>query len=281
MHHSMNTTSPHQQQVIISLTSFPAALSYAAKAIRSILRGSMMPDRIILYLDTQQFPDGTLPEVIEDIKGECPFFEVRFSPANIRSYKKLVPALEDFPDDIIVTIDDDINYHPNMLRDLVRTHKRVPNAIIAHRVRKIKPGQPYSTWKKYKWKDFILRRYHFTHLALQTGVGGVLYPPHSLDEEMMDPTIFTQLAPTQDDIWFWAAAVSKGTFVVPIPFGKSRAIEVGKPRELSLKRININPNDDRNRKAFDNILAHYPHIKQRLQLTRVYQETDARQGKQE
>ena len=30
---------------------------------------------------------------------------------NLRSYKKLIPAIEKYPDDIIVTADDDVFYH--------------------------------------------------------------------------------------------------------------------------------------------------------------------------
>lgn len=253
-----------KQRLIVSLTSFPAAIPYAVQAIRSILNGSLLPDKIVLYLDTQKYPDKQLPSELEVLKSECSFFEVRFDSRDIRSYKKLLPALEDFPEDIIITIDDDIKYHKNMLKELVEVHKILPDSIIAHRVRKVKPQKPYSKWRKYKWYDFIFKKYHFSHLAMQTGVGGVLYPPHSLDSKMLDPDVFTKLAPTTDDIWFWLAAVSHGTYVVPVPFGKTRALEVGKPNELSLKTINVNPNDDRNRKAFDMVLEYYPHIKQKI-----------------
>lgn len=254
----------NKPKIIVSLTSFPAALPYAVKSIQSILNGTLLPDKIVLYLDTLKFPDRIVPKELEDLRINNPIFEIRFDPRDIRSYKKLIPALEDFPDDIIVTVDDDINYHKNLLRDLVKVHKQLPNSIVAHRVRKIKLDKPYGKWRKYKWYDFIFKKFHFTHLALQTGVGGVLYPPHSLDKEMLKPEIFTKLAPTTDDIWFWAAAVSHGTYVVPVPFGKTRALEVGKPGELSLKTINVNPNDDRNRKAFDKVLEYYPYIKEKL-----------------
>ena len=36
---------------------------------------------------------------------------------------------------------------------------------------------------------------------------------------MLNPKIFKEIAPTTDDIWFWAAAVAKGTYVVPFPMG--------------------------------------------------------------
>lgn len=254
-----------RQKVIVSLTSFPAAIPYCVQAIRSVLNGTVLPDKVVLYLDTQKFPDGVLPRELEELKAECPIFEVRFDPAEIRSYKKLIPALRDFPDDIIVTIDDDIDYHPRLLQDLLRMHKRLPDAIIAHRVRKVKLNQPYSTWKKYKKKDFWFRKIHYNRLAMLTGVGGVLYPPHSLDETMLDPTLFMSLAPTCDDVWFWLAAVSRGTWVVPVPYGKHLVDEIGKPREISLKTINIKSGEDRNRDTLDRILEYYPAIKQRLE----------------
>lgn len=44
-------------EVIVSMTSFPAAIQYAEKAILSLLRGSVIPDRLILYLTFSQFED--------------------------------------------------------------------------------------------------------------------------------------------------------------------------------------------------------------------------------
>lgn len=255
----------NQERIIVSLTSFPEAIPYAVQAIRSVLRGRMLPDKIVLYLDTQKFPGGTLPQEIVSLKSECSIFEVRFDDAVIRSYKKLVPALKDFPNDVIVTIDDDINYHPDMLSRLVQLHKRLPNAIIAHRVRKVHLDRPYRTWRKYKWYDFIFKRHHFNYHAMQTGVGGVLYPPHSLDEKMIDSTLFMSMAPTNDDIWFWAAAVSCGTYVVPVPGWHHKTIEIGKPKEFALKTVNLKPGDDRNREALDKILKYYPSIKERIE----------------
>lgn len=257
----MNTP---KEQVIVSLTSFPAAIPYAVQAIRSILDGSLLPDRIVLYLDTQKFPGEVLPPELEALKSECPLLEVRFDPAEIRSYKKLVPALRDFPEDVIVTIDDDIQYHRDMLRDLVRLHRQLPDAIIAHRVRKVKLDAPYRAWRKYKWYDFLFKRIHRSHLAMLTGVGGVLYPPHALDEAMLDPKLFMAMAPTNDDVWFWAAAVSKGTYVVPLPNGQRTAKGVGKPAEYALMTANLNSENDKNRQALDNIMERFPTIRQRF-----------------
>lgn len=252
------------KQIIVSLTSFPEAIPYAVQAIRSIIHGSLLPDKIILYLDSWKYPDGILPLELETLKAECPFFDVKFDPANIRSYKKLIPALKDFPNDVIVTIDDDIAYHPDMLRRLIDLHKQLPHDIISHRVRKIQMNSPYRKWRKFKWYDFILKRIIHDRRSLQTGVGGVLYPPHSLDENMLDSDIFMKLAPTNDDIWFWAAAVSKGTYIVPVPGWHQKLVEIGKPAQYSLKTINIDSTNDQNRIALQNILEHYPTLKEKL-----------------
>lgn len=257
--------SPLEKKIIVSLTSFPEAIPYAVQAIRSILAGSLLPDKIVLYLDTQKFPGGILPLELEHLKNEAAIFEVRFDDAEIRSYKKLIPALKDFPNDVIVTIDDDIHYHPDMLNRLVHLHKKQPNAIIAHRVRKIKLNTPYRKWRKYKCYDFIFKKIHFNHLAMQTGVGGVLYPPYSLDENMLDASLFMDLAPTNDDIWFWAAAVSKGTYVVPVPGWHQKLLEIGKPSKIALMTINLNPENDRNLNALKKILEYYPTIKQKVE----------------
>lgn len=257
--------SSDKKKIIVSLTSFPGAISYAEQAIYSILNGTILPDKIVLYITLSRFEDNGIPQGLLKLSNENPIFEIRDYNPDIRSYQKLVPALNDFPNDVIVTIDDDIFYHKNMLHDLIRLHKRLPNAIIAHRVRKVLLNKPYSKWRKYKWYHFIFKRHIFKFSSLLTGVGGVLYPPNSLDTNMLDSALFSKIAPTNDDIWFWAAAVSKGTYVVPVPGWHHKLIEIDKPREFSLKTINLKPGDDRNREAFEKILEAYPIVKQRIE----------------
>lgn len=36
---------------------------------------------------------------------------------------------------------------------------------------------------------------------------------------MMNVELFTELAPTTDDIWFWAAGVANDIPVIPVPLG--------------------------------------------------------------
>ncbi len=253
-----------QRQVVVSMTSFPAAIPYAVKAIRSILNGSVLPDKMILYLTLSQFEDNKIPEALRQLSEDNPLFEVRNYDRDIRSYRKLIPALADFPDAVIVTVDDDVAYHRHMLRDLLNLHSQIPDAVLAHRAKRIKLGKPYRRWKKYRWYDFIFKRIHKSFLTLQTGVGGILYPPHCLRQEMLDVNLFTKLAPTTDDIWFWAAGVANGVCVIPVPFGRNKPRSLKKPKALSLKTVNFKGGTDRNLSAFNAIMEHYPEIKQLL-----------------
>lgn len=253
-----------QPQVVVSLTSFPAAIPYAAKAVQSILNGSVLPNKIVLYLTFSQFGEDGIPKELTSISERYPIFEIRDYPADIRSYRKLIPALSDFPDAVIVTIDDDVAYHRHMLRNLLRWHAKMPEVVLAYRAKRMKPGQPYRTWRKYRWYHFLTKRIHRSYRNLQTGVGGVLYPPGTLKKEMLDVKLFTRMAPTTDDIWFWAAGVANGTCVIPVPFGYNKPKGLKKPRELSLKTVNFKTDADRNAAALEAILEMYPEIGRRL-----------------
>ena len=90
-----------QQQVIVSLTSFPPAISYAAQAVQSILNGSVLPDKVVLYLTFAEFGEKGIPQDLQELAKKNPRFEIRDYPINIRSYRKLVPALTDFPEIVI------------------------------------------------------------------------------------------------------------------------------------------------------------------------------------
>jgi len=256
-----------QKKVIVSLTSFPAAITFAKGAIKSILEGSILPDKLVLYLTFSQFEDSKIPSELTNLAKNNSLFEIRNYNEDIRSYRKLIPAIKDFPNDTVVTIDDDVRYHKNMLRDLLHLHKQIPDVIIANRAKKIKLKAPYRSWKKYRWYHFLFNKLHYSFKNIQTGVGGVLYPPNSLNEKMLNPKIFKEIAPTSDDIWFWAAAVSKGTYVVPFPYGKyNKPKGLKKPKNLSLKTVNFKKGSDLNRTAFEKILNKYPIVKKRIKL---------------
>lgn len=257
----MTESNHSRQEVIVSMTSFPQAILYAVRAVRSLLEGSVLPDRLVLYLTYSQFQEIAIPEELKQLAESNPIFELRNYDRDIRSYRKLIPALTDFPEAVIVTVDDDAFYHRHMLRDLLKLHAQIPDAVLAHRAKRIVFGKPYRSWRKYRWYHFLFKRIHRDFANLQTGVGGVLYPPHSLKADMLDADLFTRIAPSCDDIWFWAAGVANGYPVIPVPFGHNKPRGLGKPKALSLKTVNFKGKTDRNLSALNAILEAYPNIR--------------------
>lgn len=260
----MNEFEKKDKQVIVSMTSFPQAIPYAVKAIKSILNMSVLPDKVVLYLTLSQFNDCGIPDELQSLSENNTIFEIRNYDKDIRSYRKLIPALIDFPNAIIITVDDDVLYHKHMLRNLLLLHSQIPHAVLAHRVKRIIIDQPYRKWRKYRWYDFVYKKVHKNFSNLQTGVGGVLYPPNSLNSEMLKEELFSKIAPTSDDIWFWAAAVTNDYPIIPVPFGYNKPHGLKKPKELSLKMLNFKNGEDRNASVLKAIIGRYPEILRKI-----------------
>ncbi len=129
--------SPRAEKVIVSLTSYKPRIHDVKYTIYSLLNQAFPPDKLILWLDEDSFPrrEKDLPRDLLKLKA----FGLTIDWCeNLRSYKKLIPALEKYPDDIIVTADDDIFYRPDWLRILYDEHLREPDCAIAHYTHKVR-----------------------------------------------------------------------------------------------------------------------------------------------
>lgn len=195
-------------QLIVSLTSYGRRLYDAAYAVESIMQQTIKPNKIILWIDDRD--KCNIPQALkqQQVRG----LEIKPTAPDYRSYKKLIHTLESYPDDTIITIDDDVMYEFDLIERLLTAHKSYPKDICAARVHRIKRDAanvpiPYNKWD---WTITELSAHPDNFL---TGVGGVLYPPHSLADETTNGNLFTKLAPTADDVWFFFMARLKGTLV--------------------------------------------------------------------
>lgn len=201
--------------VVVSLTSYPARIHDVHYAVHSLLSQTEKPERVVLWLAGSQFPNGEadIPEALLSLRDRG--LEIRFCE-DWRSYTKLIPALKAFPDKVVVTADDDVVVPSGWLEVLLAAHRRVPDAIWGTRGRRLPPGMrpggdgrmaPYAEWQM---AESLPGGSLFGDLFL-SGVGGILYPPGALDAEVFDWSRAMALAPTADDIWFWAMARKRGT----------------------------------------------------------------------
>lgn len=193
-------------EVVVSLTSYGERIRYAYLAIESIMQGALKPNRIVLWLSDDE-KDKILPATLQlQIKRGL---EVRYCP-DIRSYTKIIPSLQEFPDACIVTIDDDMIYDVSLLDNLVYSYQENPTCVIANRTHLItfddkRMPKSYLQWNWYSWENTPSHRNFFT------GCGGVLYPPNCLDSSVFDFDVFNRICYTADDIWLNAMAIKNGT----------------------------------------------------------------------
>lgn len=205
------TTEKRTPKVILSLTTYPGRINTVYKTISTLLTQTVKPDELILWLADSQFPDKEIPESLLSLQKYG--LTIKWCD-DIRSYKKLIPSLREYPEDIIITVDDDYYYPSTLVETLLKEHNRYPNCIIGGRAMILKGGYGKLKLKRrsYVYDSTYLPSYRNFFI----GFGGVLYPPHSLSEEVLDQDKFMKIIPTNDDAWFWINAVRKGTKFVPV-----------------------------------------------------------------
>ncbi len=236
----------------VTLTSYGSRVTTTAPyCIASILNQDQLPDRLILWL-----AHGTeLPPVYRYLKS-CGL-EIRFCE-DIQSYKKLIPALEAFSDDVLITADDDVFYPNDWLVKCKEAYKKYPDRIQAFRCHAVMLNnqgglKPYAQWSK----DIECTSPYPERVIFPTGVNGILYPPHVLDERCTNRELFMRLAPQGDDIWFWAMGRIHGTRYAVIPH-QQKYFDLVEPKEEGLfENVNKYGGNDR---QIQNVVKAYPEL---------------------
>lgn len=192
-------------KLIVSVTSYPARFKTLHLTLGCLLDQSVQPDRVILWI-----AHGDMAEIPAEVRQlERTGLEIRACD-DLRSFKKLIPALEAFPKAFIATADDDVYYSRDWLEALVDGAKEsVITCHRAHRIKRTAVGMaPYLDWE-FDVQDDASRRPSSD--LLPTGVGGMLYPPNSLNKRVTDRALFERLCPHGDDLWFYWCARLAGT----------------------------------------------------------------------
>lgn len=248
---------PRAKKIIVSLTSFPQRMKYLHFTLCSLLKQSVKPDEIILWLGEEQFP-GKEQDVPKNVKQFLKLGVTIKWCNDTKSFKKLVPALKEYPNDIIVTADDDIYYPKNWLALLYEEYLKKPGVINCHRASQIIFDEnneilPYKLWNS------IRDQVEPSYLNFPTTGGGVLYPPGLLYKDVVNENLFLKLTPFADDIWFWAMSVLNGTKTNVVKDNIFHVLDVCPERsegvidEITLYRINCgqNKNDEQLQKVLD------------------------------
>lgn len=213
--YGLNTEENREKKIIVSLTSYPPRFQNIYMCLKSLLLQTVKPDKIIVW-----FGCDTGENDLTDGMKKLQQYGIEFRydhQNNLKPHKKYFYAMKEYPNDIVITVDDDAVYPSDTVASLMNSYHRHPNAVSARRVHKITFApdgnvKPYSSWIKEYRKD---RKENMDLIAV--GVGGVLYPPHCLDKRAFEKNEIEKLCLGADDIWLKCMEILNGTKVVWVP----------------------------------------------------------------
>ena len=185
-------------KIVVSCASYSLRYSGLGLCLKSMMYQTLKPDKIIVWLDEKTDANKLTREmeILQNTYG----IEFVYTDGSLGSHKKYFYAMQEYMNDFIITIDDDLVYPSKLIESLYKTHLKYPQAVCARRVHKItiKDGriEPYNKW---------LYEYRYlkepSHLLCATGGAGTLYPPGILPPTAFDTDKIKSLSYKADDIW--------------------------------------------------------------------------------
>lgn len=195
--------------VIVSLTSFPARISNVWITIATLLNQDYDNMKVILWLSGEEFPSKeNLPAKLLALQQKG--LDIQIVPDNLKPHKKYFYAMRKYPNNTMITVDDDILYRSDLISSLVKAHKKFPGCVICNRGVNI-GEDAYVSWKHTDGKQASVP----SHRIMPTGIGGVLYPPGCYDNKhIFNIDVIKRTCLNGDDLWLNFMTRSIGTKVV-------------------------------------------------------------------
>lgn len=195
---NMLTYHEGEENVIISMTSYGKRVaSTAPYALYTAFVQEKLPNRIVLNLDETKWNDDNIPELLKVLKKKG--LTINYCH-DVGPHTKLLPTLKAYPNDVIVTFDDDVYYESVALSELLNAYVQSDRRTVLCREGKIYPNDS-SLCRLYSQLPSV-KQWSGNERVLPFGVAGVLYPPHLFSDEIFNEVVFRKLCPCADDIWF-------------------------------------------------------------------------------
>ena len=247
----INLSEIRVKKYIVSLTSFPARINDVWISVETIMRQTFKPDAIILWLSEEQFKGLELPNSLIDLEKRG--LTIKFVPNDFRSHKKYKYALEQYPNDYIITLDDDLYYDEGLLENLVKLKNQYPDCVPTNRAHQIKMKDgvvlPYGSWFHNAFDNKP------SHTLVQTGGFGTLYSSEDLFQDFGNESLFLKLAPHADDLWLKIMVLLNGKKIVTNnKYNKDPLVIKGTQNQKLVTENVINGGNDA---QFSSLLNHY------------------------
>lgn len=250
----INIGEGRENKIIVSITSIPSRFTSLYLCLETIMRQSLKPDKIILYLGNNT-KNMELPQNLKKMKKRGLTIEYR-DDKELKPHTKYFYAMQEHPNDIIITFDDDILYNKNVIKMLYESYLKFPNEVSAIRVHKITFNQDkinkYKNWiMEYKGKDTLIP----SHYLCATGVGGVLYPPHIMPKETFNKENIKNLSLSADDLWLKVMQIKYKIKVVKALEKNYYLFVIKNSQSIALNKTNVDKCE--NDRVLSNLLNYY------------------------
>ena len=236
---------------IVSLASYSKRIDTLHICLESIFSQTLMPKKIILYLDSSITPDNIPEKIISFSKRGL---DIIYVSNDIASHNKYYYTLKNFPDDVVITVDDDVIYNKFTFSNLFYTHQKYPNAVCASRVTYMIFDDNNIITSYNNWISEYDKLIHPSKRLVAVGVGGILYPPHIFPNETFNKSKIINLARTADDIWLKFMQLKNNVPVVWTGQLPQHPTQIPNTKDTSLWR---NINKYKNDEYIQNLITNY------------------------
>jgi hypothetical protein len=239
------TEKKYDKEIVVSLTTFSSKIDNVWMTIVSLLNQTVKPNKVILYLDENEYKKEEIPKKL--LKLEAFGLQIEFVP-NYFTYKKYIPALKSFPNSIIVTVDDDQIYPNDLLENLYNQYKKTGNIVANSWVYNSKFIDKYNTKEKLPkifYKDY--------QSYLVGGVAGILYPPKSLYKDVTNFELAHKLCEMQDDLFITIQAIMNNSKIDIVHTSPNDYIAMNFDLDIAFGATQTIPA----KKMIKNIFSHY------------------------
>lgn len=243
--------------VVVSLTTYGQRLLSVHLTVRSLLRQSVPPSSIYLWLYKGDIPREGLPRALKALEREG--LRIRVVEENLRSYKKIVHTYEISETmgwRYLVTADDDVYYPKWWLEGILAKAEQNPEFVWCYRGHVVKftdngALKPYKNWA------LADRQRVSSNNLLPVGVSGICYPIEAL-KGVNERSHFLSLAPTADDLWLKCVTTSNGYEARLVKSQSIHFVPVVislRPPEKGLEKVNVL--EDGNTRTLRLLMQHF------------------------
>lgn len=237
-----NTKEFRQEKIVVSLTSYGKRLDTVHLAIKSIMEQTLKADAIVLYIAEED----SSKEIRQEKSLTKAGLKIERHVNDLKPHKKYFYAMQEFPDHIVITVDDDTIYDDGLLADLYTKHMEYPEAVICRRGHRMsKQGgrvAPYDLWE-----GCVESRIPEKGICA-TGVGGILYPCGEYRKAFLDEKGIRETALCGDDLWLKTVELIEGVAVYAIGEVPVKVIEGSQEEALYVENADNKRNDEYLRK---------------------------------